>query len=214
MRLLVLDAALGPCSVALIADGVCLGARYGADSRAATATLPGLVQDLLRDHGGKLDAIGVTVGPGSFTGLRGALALAQGLAIGAGIPVLGVTVAEALLEASAPSGRSAWIALDSRRAGRIFLGRNGVMEAAALDTLPVPDEPVRVLGDAAATVVAALQEAGADVISADIARVSPEAMGRVALRRFAGELLPCPAQPLYIEPPEARPAAAQRPAPV
>ena len=173
-----------------------------------------MVEDLLREHGTKLDAIAVTVGPGSFTGLRGALALAHGLAIGAGIPVAGVTVAEALLEAAPTDQRAIWIALDSRRAGRIFLDCDGVMEAIAFDSLPWPDGPVTVLGDAAGSVVVALRAAGADAISAEIGSVSPEAVGRVAQRRVEGLLAPCPVQPLYIEPPEARPPAALRPAPV
>ncbi len=212
MRLLALDAALGPCSVALIEDGRCLGVKAGADSRAATATLPVMVQDLLREHGAGFDAVAVTVGPGSFTGLRGAIALANGLAIGAGVPVVGVTVAEALLDGLSTS-RQAWVALDSRRAGRIFLGRDGAMEAAPMAALPLPAGPAVVLGDAAGAVVAALQAAGADAVSGNRCQVSLASVARVALRRLAGDLAACPAQPLYIEPPEARPAAAHRPAP-
>ena len=46
-----------------------------------------------------LDLVAVTVGPGSFTGIRAALALAHGLALAAGVPVIGVTVGEALADA-------------------------------------------------------------------------------------------------------------------
>ena len=209
MRLLALDAALGPCSVALIEDGFCLGTRSGPDSRAATAILPGLVQDLLREHGPSFDAVAVTVGPGSFTGLRGALALANGLALGAGVPIVGVTIAEALLDGLSTT-REVWVAVDSRRAGRVFLGRDGVMEAVLTSALPSPSGPAIVIGDAAGAIVSAWVAAGRDAIPANQGAVDPEAVGRVASRRIAGDLATCAPQPLYIEPPEARPATMLR----
>ncbi len=215
MRLLVLDAALGPCSVALVADGMCSDIRHGGDSRTATVSLPALVDGLLADQDASFDAVAVTVGPGSFTGLRGALALAHGLALGAGVPVVGVTVAEALLAiGSLPADRAAWVALDSRRAGRVFLDIGDGMAAVTMDALPRPADPVSVFGDAAPPVVEALRQAGGDAICVGDGRVDAVAVGRVALRRLAGNMAPCEGQPLYVEPPEARPAAHQRPAPV
>ncbi len=214
MRLLALDAALGACSVAFMTGGRLLGLREGGDSRLATSVLPGLVQGLLAEHGRELDAVAVTIGPGSFTGLRGALALAHGLAIGAGVPVVAVTVAEALRAAVMPAPRyEDWVALDSRRAGRIFLDRGDGMVAVSLDALPTPAGPVRVLGDAAPAVVAVLRQTGTDAVMIGQA-VSAAAVGQVALWRLAGDIPPCDARPLYVEPPEARAAAHLRPAPV
>ena len=213
MRLLALDAALGACSVALLADDVCLGVRLGQDSRAATASLPALVQDLLAQHGTRFDAVAVTVGPGSFTGLRGAISLARGLALGAGVPVVGVTVAEAFLAAGPPTDRIAWVALDSRRAGRIFLATGDGIVAASLSALPAPAGPVALYGDAASLAVAALREAGGDAVGIGGCGVDVVAVGRVGARRLAGALGPCDAQPLYVEPPQARQAAPLRPAP-
>ena len=46
-----------------------------------------------------LDAVAAVVGPGGFTGIRAALALAEGIGLGAGIPVIGVTTGEALAAA-------------------------------------------------------------------------------------------------------------------
>jgi tRNA threonylcarbamoyladenosine biosynthesis protein TsaB len=181
----------------------CLAERHGGDSRTASAALPAEVQTLLA--GDPIDAVAVTVGPGSFTGLRGALAFAHGLALGGGVPVIGVTVAEALIEDDATDWPGeVWVALDSRRPGRVFLGRDGGMEAATLDALPLPSAPVLVLGDAAGPVCAALSAAGADVREGTAPSVRAAAVGRVALRRLAGELAPCLAQPMYVEPPAAR----------
>ena len=123
MRILALDAALGPCSAALVADGALVAQHVSHDARGASAALPGLVAAVLAGRG--FDAVVVTVGPGSFTGIRAALALGHGLAIGAGVPIFGVTSMAAIEAAWAPvPGAVLWIAIDTRR-GRVFLGRGG-----------------------------------------------------------------------------------------
>ena len=63
---------------------------------------------------GGIDRIGVTVGPGSFTGLRVGLAFAKGLAIARGVPCIGVGVLEALA-ASAGGGGTVIAAIDAKR---------------------------------------------------------------------------------------------------
>ena len=212
MRLLAMDAASGQCSAALLDSEVCLGAMRGGDSRGAASALPEMTAALLARHGARLDAIAVTVGPGSFTGLRAALAFAHGLALGAGIPVVGVSVAEALL---GPEPNAAvWVALDARRAGRVFLGCGGAVAVASLDALPTPAGPITVVGDAAELVVAALRRAGALATVSGNGVVDQAAVGRVALQRLRGEAPPCEALPLYVDLPEARPSGARRPAPV
>ncbi len=180
--------------------------------RGAAAVLPVMLQTLLAT--GSVDAVAVTTGPGSFTGLRAALALAHGVALGAGIPVVGVSVAEAIAAALPPHpGRDLWVALDTRRS-RVFLARGEDVMAVGLDDLPAPDGPVIVAGDAAEAVAAALMDAGFDAVASPVRSVSAANAGLAGLRRLAGELPPCDPQPLYVEPPEARAAAALRPAPV
>jgi tRNA threonylcarbamoyladenosine biosynthesis protein TsaB len=212
MRLLALDAALGPCSAAVLQDGRCVAAHQNDDPRGAVAALPVMIEALLAD--GRVDAVCVTVGPGSFTGLRAALALAHGVALGAGIPLVGVTAAEAVAEA-VPShpGRTLWVALDTRR-HRVFLDRAGTLAAMSLDALPQPDSPVLVAGDAAGLVAVALCQAGFDAVASAVRGIKAADAGRVALRRLAGGLPPCEPQPLYVEPPEARATAPLRPAPL
>jgi tRNA threonylcarbamoyladenosine biosynthesis protein TsaB len=205
MRILALDAALGPCSAALLADGVLLAQHVSRDARGASAALPGLVEAVLAEAGGGFDAVAVTVGPGSFTGIRAALALGHGLAIGAGTPIFGVTSMAAIAAAWTPVPDSTlWIALDTRR-GRVFLGRDGAIGPVTLDALPPPPACLWLAGDAAASVAAQIggQVTGIDQIEAQhVARAAAIPANRVA------------PQPLYVEPPEARPAASMRPAPV
>ncbi len=212
MRLLALDASLRQCSAALLDGAAGLATAVGGDSRAAASALPGLVAGLTRQHG-RFDAVGVTVGPGSFTGLRAALAFAHGLSLGAALPLVGVTVAEALLAGEADP--ATWVALDARREGRVYLGQGAAaMAVHTLDALPRPQGPVRVVGDAAPLVVAAWRRAGLDAVDAGGHAVDPAAVGQVARRRLRGELPPCAPQILYLSAPEAHPAGNARPAPL
>lgn len=86
----------------------------------ASATLLPALKALLDEAGltwHRLDAIGVGIGPGAFTGVRGACAVAQGLAFGAGRPVLRIdtlmAVAEAARQAGAAGG-DVQVAIDAR----------------------------------------------------------------------------------------------------
>jgi tRNA threonylcarbamoyladenosine biosynthesis protein TsaB len=238
---LAIDSSLGACSVAVLRDRLILSERLHPAARGQAALLPGLVREALQAAGvtpAQLDLIAATVGPGSFTGLRAGLALAHGIGLAAGIPVIGVTVAEALaaavaeeitaamnadtaaLSAANPAALSAdphrqlWVAIDSRR-GRVFLDREGVLTGFDLHALPQPTGPVAICGDASIQVTARLAARGADVRLTD-ARLPRAAMvGAVALRRHAGLLAPLAAQPLYVDPPEARlPNGGLRPMPV
>ncbi len=218
MRILAVDAALGRCSATVVVDAQLIAARSGDETRGQAAILAMMVADVLREAGTTaldLDVIAVTVGPGSFTGIRAALALAHGIGIGAGKPVVGVTVAEALASSLPDLGRRVlWTAIDSRR-GRVFLDRGDGMAAHFLDNLPNPDRPVAVAGDAAIAVAIRLAARDINVMLTDARRPFGRHIALVAARRLAGELPPCLAEPLYVDAPEVRlPAAPPRPPPL
>lgn len=206
MVLLTLDAALPGCSAGVVRDGAVLAERSMDGARGHAAALPAMAAAVLAEAGvaaATLSLVVVTVGPGSFTGLRAALSLAHGISVAAGVPVAGVTVGEAL---DGPADdRLHWAAVDTRR-GRVFLEWDGNVRSAALDALPAPDGPVTVCGDAAAAVAERLAAGGCDVRLGG-ARPAPAGIAAAALRRAAAGLAPRPAQPLYVDPPEARPAA-------
>ncbi len=217
MRILALDAALAQCTAAIVADQQALAVRRESATRGHAALLPVMVEAVLEEGGLRatdLDLVAVTVGPGSFTGIRAGLALAHGIGRAAGIEVVGVTVGEALAD-SLPflGGRQLWATIDSRR-GRIFLERDGAVTSESLDALPATTGRIAIAGDAAPTVAAWLAARDIDVMLTDARMPLARHIAVVAERRFAGALPPLTAQPLYVDPPEARlPAGGLRPPP-
>jgi tRNA threonylcarbamoyladenosine biosynthesis protein TsaB len=218
MRVLGIDAALTRCSAALTQDGRLRGMHVDALRQGQPASLPRVVQAALDGASARVrdvDMIAVTVGPGSFTGIRSAMAFAHGLAIALSIPLVGVTVGEVL---SVPlrrvTGRAIWCAIDSRR-GRIFLEHDGTVEAVLSESLPRPSGPIAVAGDAAITVASRLAAQGHDVMLTDARVPQPldVALAGQALLQAGGRLRPV--RPLYVDEPAASlPRGGLRPAPV
>lgn len=202
---LAMDAALSGCSAGVVGPGGVVAERHAVGARGQVAALPAMVQAVLsqaRIVPAQLAIVAVTIGPGSFTGIRAALSLAHGVAIAAKVLLVGVTVGEAL--AVPDHGRQQWVAVDTRR-GRVFLDRGNGVATVALDALPDPPGPVSLTGDAAIAVASRLAARGADVLLLPGRRPTPSGVAAAARRRVSAGLEPRPVQPLYVDPPEARP---------
>ncbi len=214
--MLVLDAASGHCLVAAVDNSGVLAQRTDGERGAATERLPGLVAEVLALAGlapSGLTAVAVTVGPGSFTGLRAALSFAHGLAAGADLALVGISLGEAFRAGVvSPDDRPLWVALDSRR-GRIFLDRDGEIEVFDPAHLPLPGKPITVTGDAGAIVAAAHSAQGVDVRLDPATRASAPGIAAAARLRLSGQLPPRDVMPLYVDVPAAKPPDL-RPAPV
>lgn len=125
MRVLAIETSTGRAQVALLDAGRVVLARTAAlPNQSAEQLLPLIAQSLAEAGWAKseISRIGVAVGPGSFTGLRVGIACAQGLALGLGIPIVGVTSLRAMARSvpeSVPGLRCPL--LDARRA-EVFAG--------------------------------------------------------------------------------------------
>jgi tRNA threonylcarbamoyladenosine biosynthesis protein TsaB len=220
--LLALDSAEAACSVALWdldrPEGeALLGQRGLAPARGQADRLMELIDALLADAGvsyGALALLAVNHGPGSFTGLRSAVAAGRGLALATGLPVLAIGSLEALA-ATAPSGPGLLLAaLDARR-GQVYaqafarglapLGppRVVVPELAAAG---LGGRPLRLVGSGAQLIALTLPAGGA--VTIEPAELDARAVARCAARRLAQGRRPIVGtalKPLYLRPPDARP---------
>ena len=87
------------CSVALSEDGACLFSKSNAEGINHAALLSVFIAealDVLKAAGKKPDAVAVSSGPGSYTGLRIGVSTAKGLCYGYGIPLIAVSTLEVL----------------------------------------------------------------------------------------------------------------------
>jgi tRNA threonylcarbamoyladenosine biosynthesis protein TsaB len=123
MRVLALDAATEACSVALL-SGDELICRY-AEQRSHTQQILGMVDSVLAEAQvslSMLDGIAASIGPGSFTGVRITVAVAQGLAFGADLRVVPVNTLEALASAAIRGGALHALACLDARMGEVYWG--------------------------------------------------------------------------------------------
>lgn len=138
--ILAVDTCLGACSAAVVEDGRVLAARSEPMERGHQERLATLVSEVMGEAAVGFDAlerVGVTVGPGSFTGLRVGLAFAKGLGLALERPVVGVGTLEALAASACRTGSVAAV-VDARRE-QVYLQpfRDGeaLAEAEALTTV-------------------------------------------------------------------------------
>jgi tRNA threonylcarbamoyladenosine biosynthesis protein TsaB len=124
MRVLAVDTATEASSVALL-NGDELLSRYAEGGLSHAQQILGMVEAVLAEAQvslSMLDGIAASIGPGSFTGVRISVAVAQGLAFGAGLRVAPVSTLEALALQAMRSGAANALACLDARMGEVYWG--------------------------------------------------------------------------------------------
>jgi tRNA threonylcarbamoyladenosine biosynthesis protein TsaB len=201
LTILAIDCSTSACSAAVRRGDELLAVKRATGRGQAEAMVP-LIGDVLAESGldwPEIQLIGVTVGPGSFTGLRIGLAATRALALALSIPIAGVTTAD-LLAAMVPPERyrerRLLIAIDSKRED-LFVYADGEIRALPPEAaLAWQSGPLLVAGDAAEQFRGLRDDL-------EILPLLPDAapLAELAARRYR-EGVALPAQPLYLRPPD------------
>jgi tRNA threonylcarbamoyladenosine biosynthesis protein TsaB len=216
MRVLAVDTATEACSVALLCGEVLIG-RSAEQGRPHAQQVLSLVEAVLAEAQvslSMLDGIAASIGPGAFTGVRISVAVAQGLAFGAGLPVIPVTTLEALAAQVTRSGADLALACLDARMGEVYWGcfaadpARGLIAGSAARVgppesvvLPADGRIYRGIGRGFAAYPVLAQLPGLD-LGADDRRALPNArefahLGTLRLARGEG-LDPADLSPLYL----------------
>ncbi|HSH12869.1 MAG TPA: tRNA (adenosine(37)-N6)-threonylcarbamoyltransferase complex dimerization subunit type 1 TsaB [Desulfurivibrionaceae bacterium] len=222
-RLLAIECATMCGSVAMISGGHCL-AEYSLDVPGTHSQRLLKQLERIREDVGvewrELDGLAVSLGPGSFTGLRIGLSVAKGLALGIGLPLLGVSTLDGLAhQVVAPPGTKVCALLDARKqevyAAHYVCGEDGRPVRAGADQVLRPEllaenlaGPVLLVGDGTVTYRETFRaRLGAAAIFAPPGSHFPRAatIGLLGEEKLArGELLdPVSSVPIYIRASEA-----------
>jgi len=212
--LLAFDTSAAHCAAALLEGGEISAERLVEMDRGQAEALMPLLEELLTRRGlgwRDLDAIGVGLGPGNFTGIRIAVSAARGLALGLGRPAIGVSGFEGMawgetgpLLVSLPAPRDS-VYLQAMEGG-VALGppRQAPVAAPPCD-LDLPDG-ARIIGHAADALGAAL---GLPAETRTLSDIGPR-IARIAAGRL-GRPTGRPA-PVYVRPADASPPSDPPPA--
>lgn len=138
---LAFDTSAAHCAAAVVSGSRILAQRVEQMDKGQAERLMPLLAEVLAeaqvDYAG-LSAIGVGTGPGNFTGVRISVAAARGLALGLGIPAIGVTGFEAL---AAELPDDVVVLLDARR-GALWVAGQGIDP----QLVELPDMPDQIAG--------------------------------------------------------------------
>lgn len=208
MNLLAFDSAQAACSAAVWRDGAVAARRAARMERGHAEALMPMVVATLADAGigfAALDAVAVTVGPGSYTGIRVGLAAGKGIALARGIPLIGVTTLEAVARAAGPerAGAPVYVALETKRADLYVqafdatLRPLGPAAAIAPEAACVPAGAL-VAGDGAVRLKARLAARGDVAFARGDGIVDAAVVAEIAAARGASG----PVAPLYLRPPD------------
>ena len=218
MNILGIETATERLSVALLIDSIIY--KRGTDSHSSHCELlTGFIRELIEECRitvGDIDGVAVSVGPGSFTGLRIGISTAMGLAYGLGLKAAGINTLAGLAWNAAKPGTLVCPLIDARRSQvytavyrlnesipDVVMKPFAVPLAKLLEILQSLDEPVTVTGPFAEQFRKKLEKNSGTLlsfISPESAKPSAEAIARFGFMMFQrGETVnPAELKPLYL----------------
>ena len=215
VKLLGIDTALNACSVAIVDGDRTLACVQSAGGKGNAERLLPLLEQARLEAGielADLDGIAATIGPGSFTGIRTALATARALGLALKIPVWGITTTETLARAAilaaAQPGMNTVAVIDAKR-DEVYI------QCFAADATPMTEPQLLNIADAPAILPAGpavLVGSGSELLKAaaqrddlQLSSVSPDPDPVLVARLAAARPRPATSpSPLYIRPPDAK----------
>jgi tRNA threonylcarbamoyladenosine biosynthesis protein TsaB len=211
MPLLAIDSGGRACSAAVWRAGAVIATETVEAEHGQAATLMPLIQRVMADSGlryGDLARIAVTVGPGSFTGLRVGLAAALGLALAADRPAVGISSFQAAAAALPPGTRGErrlFVLLDSRRDQPFLAELDAALDFVAAPMVVEPDAARAMIDAAGPTLLTgdspllAAGGFGPDVL---LAPAAPHATSVAALAAHPAGRFDAAAKPVYLRAPD------------
>ena len=164
-RLILIETSTSLCSTALAENGRIICSRRSSEPRAHASLTAVFVQEMMNEAGWNApDAVAVSMGPGSYTGLRVGVSTAKGLCFGWKVPLIAVSTLDILarqaIEAGLPDGCAAILPMVDARRMEVYTApyspageRLGDIAPVVLDPTSFSDlfasGPVVVIGDAA-----------------------------------------------------------------
>lgn len=206
VKILCIEAAIGGASVGLVSDERLLAFRHCADPHENASRLVPMTQEVVTEAGidwSDIGRVGVTTGPGSFTGIRLGLAAARAVGISLHVPVLGISNFDLFahsVDPAALAGKELFVLIDSKRGDffvQVFKNRMQATDNPEIKSLCEIKSvrPLLITGDRKP-----------DGLDADFLDPAPPDVMIVALARLAEAAQETGGypSPLYLRPPEAK----------
>jgi len=204
---LAFDCCFESCSVALFDGRRIIASAFEPMQRGQAERLPSMTAEVLAaaGQGAKISRVAVTVGPGSFTGVRIGLSFGRAFALARGVPCIGMSSLEVVALAEGNDGvRAAVFPAAQGIYGAAYENGEALIPPSLMSVddfiAQLPDGPITISGAAATDLAAAL---GERAFASNPRLPDARDLARLASARAPGD---APPQPLYLRAPDIRPS--------